>query len=60
MIKALLATSSNQSILSFFTSKARQKGKTRVSLLPCRERQVGRLRKLVMDILGGYFPDQSR
>jgi hypothetical protein len=53
MIRALLTTSSNQSTLSFFTSKARQKGKARLTLLPCRNSQVSRLRKLVMDMLGG-------
>ncbi|KAF9792817.1 VRR-NUC domain-containing protein [Thelephora terrestris] len=51
MIRALLTTSSNQSTLSFFTSKARQKGKARLTLLPCRNSQVSRLRKLVMDML---------
>lgn len=56
MTKALLTTSSNQSTLSFFASKAGPKGKTGVYLLPCRERQITRLKKLVVNILGELFP----
>jgi len=56
IIKALLTTSSGQSTLSFFLSKARQKGKTRAALPPCRGRQVTRLREMAMDLLGGQFP----
>ena len=56
VIKALLNTSSGQSTLSFFLSKTQQKGKTRVPLPRSRGRQVGRLRELVMDLLGEWFP----
>lgn len=55
MIKGLLTASSNQSTLSFSTPKAQQKGKNRMTLLSCRDRQINRLRKLVMDMLGGHL-----